>query len=261
MKKVKICLTVIIAIIILAISSQVYAYGSQVDTANAITMPSNLSNGTGSVSSSISGAMSYQFVEISSSKYATIKKYEAIYTLIKAYMNGDSNYDTLATNYETTYNQTANGIMSEYGIQFNEEGYNAIRGLWITELTTYDASAWVDASGNTISIDLTTFEGTKYYIAWVKIGDTYDAEVYQVTGTGSNNNGNGSNTENENNNNSTNGTNTSTTNGTTSAKGDTTTAKQTTLPKTGINSYILLVLVAMFIVTGTVSYVKYRKIK
>ena len=96
MKKVKIYLTSIIAIIMLTMSTQVFADENYVDPTNAITMPSSLSNGTGTVSTSISGDMSYQFIEISADKYATIKKYEAIYDVIYAYIHNDSNYKTLA---------------------------------------------------------------------------------------------------------------------------------------------------------------------
>lgn len=255
MKKLKVYLTAVVTMIVLAISSQVYAYGSQVDTGNNITMPGSLSNGQGNVSTSLSGSMSYQFVEISSGKYSTIKKYEAILNLISAYMSGSSNYDSLATSYESTYNQTANGIMSTYGIQFNEEGYNAIKGLWISELTTYDASAWVASNGSTINIDLTKFTGTKYFIAWVKVGDTYDAEVYTVTGTGSNSNGN-----NENGNSAADNTNVGTTKGSASTKGDGTTATKTALPKTGVSSY-LLPLAAIPVLGAVISFIKYRKIK
>ena len=254
MKKIKIYLTVIIATLILSISTGVYAYGSQVDTQNAITMPTSLSNGTGTITTTITGSIKYQFVEITSEKYATIKKYEAIYNLISAYIDQDSNYDSMATNYEKTYNQTANGIIDEYGIQFNEEGLNAIKGLWISELTTYDASAWVNADGTTITLDLTTFEGTKYYIAWVQIGDTYDAEVYTVTGTKKEepkeepkeeqkDEPKNEVVEKEN-----------------TIKKDTTTVSTKTLPKTGINSSILGLLVIAIVATG-VSYIKYRKIK
>lgn len=257
MKKLKFYLTAIVTMIIVAISSQAYAHGSQVDSANAITMPGSLSNGKGTVSSSISGAMSFQFVEISSNKYAAIKKYETICNLISAYINQSSNYDSLASSYESTYNQTANGIMTEYGIQFNQEGYNAIRGLWVAELTTYNASAWTSANGNTIELDLTTFSGTKYYIAWVKIGDTYDAEAYKVTGTKSGSDSSKDNTSTE-----------TKTDNTTKTTGDgnktsstNTTVLPSALPKTGLSNYILFGLIVTFVITGTIAYVKYRKIK
>lgn len=251
MKKIKIYLTAIVAMTILAISTGVYAYGSQVDTQNVITMPTSLSNGTGTITTTITGDINYQFVEITSEKYATIKKYEAIYNLISAYIKQDSNYDSLATNYEKTYNQTANGIMSEYEIQFNEEGLNAIKGLWITELTTYDSSAWVKANGTTISLDLTTFTGTKYYIAWVQIGDTYDAEVYKVTGTKKEEQKEDKNNEEIKN---------EVVQKDNTIKKDNTTVSTKTLPKTGLSSSLLVLLVATILATG-ISYIKYRKIK
>lgn len=266
MENLKVSLTAILTAILLTLSTGVYAYGSQVDTANAITMPSALNNGTGNITTTVSGEMSYQFVEITSNKYAKIKKYEAIYNLIKAYINLDSNYDTLVAEYQRTYNETANAIEDEYGIQFNEEGLNAIKGLWITELTTYSESAWVNANGTTISLDLTTFKGTKYYIAWVKIGDTVDAEAYIVTGTGNNNNNN-------NNNENNNGGNTPTTSDNTIKDGNnttTTTPNKTTdttasssgktLPKTGVSSTVIG-LIALAGASAGISYKKYRKIK
>lgn len=254
MKKIKIYLTAIVATIILSVSTGVYAYGSQVDTKNAITMPTSLSNGTGTITTTLTGTVNYQFVEITSEKYSTIKKYEAIYNLISAYINQDSSYDSIATSYEKTYNQTANGIMTEYGIQFNEEGLNAIKGLWISELTTYDSSAWIAANGTTISIDLTTFEGTKYYIAWVQIGDTYDAEIYKVTGTKKEEQKEEikeevkEETKNE------------VVKKENTTKKDTTTVSTKTLPKTGISSSVLGLLVIAILVAG-VSYIKYNKIK
>lgn len=270
MKNLKISLTAILTAILLTIATGVYAYGSQVDTANAITMPSALNNGTGNITTTVSGEMSYQFVEITSNKYAKIKKYEAIYNLIKAYINSDSNYETLLADYQRTYNETANAIMDEYGIQFNEEGLNAIKGLWITELTTYSESAWVNANGTTISIDLTTFTGTKYYIAWVKIGDTVDAEAYIVTGIGNNNNNNNNNNNENNNNSNNNGENKPTSNNTikdgnniaTPNKTTDTTASTSgkTLPKTGISSTVLG-LIAIAGASAGISYKKYRKIK
>ena len=259
MKNLKISLTTILTAILLTFSTGVYAYGSQVDTANAITMPSALNNGTGNLTTTVSGEMSYQFVEITSDKYAKIKKYEAIYNLIKAYINLDSNYDTLVAEYQRTYNETANAIKDEYGIQFNEEGLNAIKGLWITELTTYSESAWVNANGTTISLDLTTFKGTKYYIAWVKIGDTVDAEAYIVTGTKKDEEPNNNTTTNNevSDNKTTNSNNDLTTN----KKQDTTASSSgKTLPKTGVSSTVLG-LIAVAGASAGISYKKYRKIK
>lgn len=256
MKIMKNYLVVLMMICMLAIPMQLYAYGSQVDSANAITMPESLSKGKGNVSTSLSGAMSYQFVEITSSKYNTIRKYEAICDLITAYMKGSSSYDSLASSYESTYNQTANGIMTEYEIQFNKEGYNAIRGLWVSELTSYNESAWKSTEGHSIAIDLNTFKGTKYYIAWVKIGDTYDAEVYKVTGTKSEEEKTNKDTESDKKEDKT--VKEPDSSKKTSSK-DTTMAKSKKLPQTGLNGIIVLTLMLIFIITGSVSYIKYNK--
>lgn len=261
MKNLKISLTAIVTAILLTISTGVYAYGSQVDTANAITMPSALNNGKGNIATSVSGDIKYQFVEINQTKYAAIKKYEAIYNLINAYIKQDNSYETLLANYQKAYNETANAIIDKYGIQFNEEGLNAIKGLWITELTTYNESAWVNVNGTTISLDLTTFKGTKYYIAWVKIGDTYDAEAYIVTGTGSEKDENKNENENENENDNTIKNDNATSTPSTPNKTDTTASSSgKILPKTGVSSTVL----GLIVVAGTsagISYRKYRKIK
>ena len=58
MKNLKISLTAIIFAIILTMSASVFAHGSQVDTMNSITMPGSLSNGSGNISTSLSGDMS-----------------------------------------------------------------------------------------------------------------------------------------------------------------------------------------------------------
>lgn len=265
MKNLKISLTAIVAAIILAISTGVYAHGSQVDTLNQITMPGSLNNGKGTVTSSISGEMSYQFVETTSEKYALIKKYEAQINLISAYINSDNNYDKIAENYESTYNQTANGIMTEYGIQFNEEGLAAVKGLWITELDTYSESNWTKAEGTTISLDLTTFNGTKYFVGWVKIGDTYDAEVYKVTGTkkdDQNNNNTTNNTVKNDTKNTTPTKNETKTNGTTNTPTTITTSKSTAskLPHTGVND-VIVGLIATASTASGIAYLRYRKIK
>ena len=68
MKKLKLTLTALIAMLTLATS--VFAYGGMnVDTNREITMPSTLSNGKGTVSTALTGSFKYQFVEIDSTTY------------------------------------------------------------------------------------------------------------------------------------------------------------------------------------------------
>lgn len=263
MKKLRISLTAMLFAIILTVSTGVFAYGSQVDTLDGITMPSSLTNGEGTVSTSLTGEMSYQFVKITQEQYAKYKKYEAQYNLIKAYIKQDSNYDSMASNYEKTYKQTANGIMDEYGIQFNEEGLNALRNQWIADMVTYSESAWIKSTDLKIKLDLTTFEGTQYYIGWVKIGTTVDAEVYKVTGTKSNNGEKPTTptepstpltpTEPTTPGSTTSGDKTSTTN-----KDTTATAK--TIPYAGTSNMLIGLIVITSAIAG-ISYIRYRKIK
>lgn len=258
MKKLKISLTAILFATILTITTGVFAYGSQVDTRDGITMPSSLTNGEGTVSTSLTGEMSYQFVEITSEQYAKYKKYEAQSNLIKAYIKQDSNYDSLATSYEETYKQTANGIMEEYGIQFNEEGLDALRNQWIADLVNYNEANWVKSTDLKIKLDLTTFEGTKYYLCWVKIGEALpDAQAYKATGTKTN--------KEEEPTEPTKPTTPATPSGTTSGdktstanKDNTATAK--TIPHAGASD-ILIYLIAVASVIAGISYIRYRKIK
>ena len=131
MKKIKNLLTAVVSAIVLSVSSVTLAYGSQVDTNREISMPDSLTNGTASISTSLTGEVKYQFVEITSEKYELLKKCEAQYNLVRAYIDDDPNYDSIATAYENTYNQTANSILSEYQIQFDEIGYDTIKSTWI----------------------------------------------------------------------------------------------------------------------------------
>ena len=263
MKKLRISLTAMLFAIILTVSTGVFAYGSQVDTLDGITMPSSLTNGEGTVSTSLTGEMSYQFVKITQEQYAKYKKYEAQYNLIKAYIKQDSNYDSMASNYEKTYKQTANGIMDEYGIQFNEEGLNALRNQWIADMVTYSESVWIKSTDLKIKLDLTTFEGTQYYIGWVKIGTTVDAEVYKVTGTKSNN-GEKPTTPTEPSTPST-PTEPTTPGSTTSGDKTSTTNKDTTataktIPYAGTSNMLIGLIVITSAIAG-ISYIRYRKIK
>ena len=92
MKNLKISLTAIVVAILLTISTGVYAYTGvgDVDPDYAISMPGTLSNGAGNVSG-VSGAMEYQFVEITEAKYNEIKKLEAQFELIQVYVSYSAN--------------------------------------------------------------------------------------------------------------------------------------------------------------------------
>ncbi len=193
MKNLKISLTAIIFAIIVTIFTGVYAYtGLDVDTKYEISMPDSLTNGTGTVNAPVSEDMKYQFVEINKEKYDTLKKYEAQLELMQAYIKGEAaswedsqanaEYEDLVSKYESTYNEKISDLYTQY-TSIDSNSIATVRSLWIYELTDYNESNWKNSTDSKITLDLTTFTGTKYYIAWVKIGDTLDAEAYVVTGT------------------------------------------------------------------------------
>lgn len=279
MKNLKISLTVILTAIVLAISTGVYAYTGSVDTTYEITMPNSLTNGEGTVKTLLSGEMKYQFVEISQEKYATIKKYGDQVELIQAYQKGEfanwessqanEEYKAMVNKYESTYNEKVSDVYQKYE-SFNSNGLSDARSLWIHELPD-PTDNWQAATDKKISIDLTTFTGTKYYVGWLKVGDVLDAEAYIATGTKKNEDPKQEDPKNEdpkqedpkNNNTVVNNTinNNVKGNGTVSNKQDTTASTEgKILPKTGVSS-IALGLIAIAGTSAGISYRKYRKIK
>lgn len=282
MKNLKISLTTILTAILLTISTGVYAYsGLDVDTKYEISMPGNLSNGTGTVSTSVSGDMKYQFVEISQEKYAILKKYEAQLELMQAYVKGEfanwedsqanAEYEALVSKYESAYGEKVSELYTTY-VNFDSNSIATVRSLWIHELPDYTEN-WQNSSDKKISIDLTTFTGTKYYVSWIKLGNVFDAEAYIITGTGNTNkqdepkdpdqpsNNQPSNNQ-PNNNQPNNNQNKDNNNGIVNSNKKDTTASSSgkVLPKTGVSSTILG-LIALAGTSAGISYRKYRKIK
>lgn len=188
MKNLKISLTAIIFAIILMISTGVFANTgvAEVDPTHKIAMPSSLSNGEGVVT----GISSYQFVEITQAKYNSIKQIEAQYELIQMYVKYAANptdenltrqWSEACDKYTKQYGGTVTDVLNKYGM--GPDSLTLCENAWIVELGDFDSSKWTPANNNKISIDLTTFKGTKYYVAWVRVGDTYDAEAYRLVGT------------------------------------------------------------------------------
>lgn len=272
MKNLKISLTAIVAAIILAISTGVYAY-TGIGNVEIQAMPSSLSNGTATVSN----ATKYQFVEITSEKYTAIKKLEAQYKLLKAYLaytadntntTLESAYSSECDSYYATYGNknetrdaTINAVLNSYtmGSTMAEE----CKSKWVNELVEFNASNWSNVTDSKIQIDLSTFSGTKYYIAWVETSTSgkYYAEAYKVTGTKKDDDKKDNTTNNEDKKDNTN----------TPAKNDTnsgntpktiTTNKSTasSLPHTGVNDVIIALIAVASVVSG-IAYIRYRKIK
>lgn len=296
MKNLKITLATLVAMVVLPVST-VFAYnGVDVDLRYEITMPAALSNGQGTVSSSNAGNFKYQFVETTAAKYSTLKKLEAQLELMKAFEAGEfadwtsaeanANYEAIVNRYESTYNEKVASLYTQYG-SFDANTISDVRSIWIHELPSYVEGNWVSSSDRKVSLDTTTFTGTKYYVAWVQIGDMYDAEAYVVQGTKTTEPANttdpednkpSDNTTNPTDNNKDNKDNSntstdksgntttipSTTNTTTKDynTGSKTTSTASTLPKTGAaDSMVILGGIALSTIGGAISYRKYRKIK
>ena len=283
MKSLKISLTAIVAAIILAISTGVYAY-TGIGNVEIQAMPSSLSNGTATVSN----ATKYQFVEITSEKYNTIKKLEAQYKLLKAYLaytadntntTLESAYSSECDSYYATYGNknetrdaTINAVLNSYtmGSTMAEE----CKSKWVNELVEFNASNWSNVTDSKIQIDLSTFKGTKYYIAWVETSTSgkYYAEVYKVTGTKNDDGKKDDDTKNDVKNDVKN---TIKDNSIPTVKNDTssntskentpktiTTSKSTAskLPHTGVSD-IIVGLIATASTASGIAYLRYRKIK
>lgn len=270
MKNLKISLTTLVFAIILTISTGVFA-ANDLDLENKITMPSSLSNGKGTVSTSLSGNMKYQFVEISKAKYDQLVKYEYMMKVVKAYMNRQNDgeaYNKAVEEYKAKYNENVSAIKDGVEVvagetlkySFDEAGYRAMKSAWTHTIGAYNANAWIDSSDKTISVDTTTFDGTKYYVAFVNIGDVYDAQEYVVTGKKvekSDEKNNETKNEAKPNTTKNNNTNTPKTISTGKSDGSSTASK---LPHTGVSDVVLGALATISTVAG-VSYVRYRKIK
>lgn len=280
MKNLKISLTVIVVAIILTISTGVYAY-TGIGNVEIQSMPNSLSNGTATVSN----ATKYQFVEITSEKYSTIKKLEAQYKLLKAYLayTNDPDDSSLSSAYSAecdsyyaefgdkneTRDATINAVLNSYtmGSTMAEE----CKSVWVNELVEFNDSDWTNVTDNKIQIDLSTFKGTKYYIAWVETNTSgkYFAEVYKVTGTKKDEQNNNNTTNNTTNNTVKNDTKNTTptknetkTNGTTNTSTAIKTNKTTAskLPHTGVND-VIVGLIATASTASGIAYLRYRKIK
>ena len=263
MKNLKIALTTLVAIIILTISTGAFAYTGvgDVDPEYSIKMGSELNNGVASVSGA--SDFSYQFVEISEAKYNTIKRLEAEFDLIQVYVTytSDIDHEVSAKQWEdaqakfaSIYGQgkeaaaVATEVLNKYGI--GPDILTLCRNAWIVELTDFDANKWEKSTDNKLTLDLTKFTGTKYFIGWINTGSVYDAEVYKVVGTGAEQEPATTDKKEE--------TKNETKKEATPIK--TNKSTESTLPHTGVSDVIVALIATASVATG-VSYIKYRKIK
>lgn len=189
MKKFKIVSTIVLILILIIGVTKVNAYSGIVDVNDDITLPSKLTNGTGTItlSRNIQNAnVSFQFVEMDSNTYKKIIKLKEE-LLVAQYYNiyeadqTEENYDIYVSAYKY-YQEKYNETVDNYTTEHIDEVESIIIGL-LPDFT----SQWENSTNNQIKIDLSTFSGTKYFTAWTKVvsnGNTiYEAEVYELTGT------------------------------------------------------------------------------
>lgn len=291
MKNLKIYFSIILTAMILTISTAVLAYdGTSIVFNDKIFMPESLVDGKGEIEVTrdvTNYTMYYEFVEMDNSTYKKIVKLKDELKVAEYYnIWEDLNGNTQDSNYQR-YVEAYNSYKNKYGTtvdDYTDSHIDVVESQIVALWASY-TNNWTTASGNTVSIDLNSFSGTKDFVLWVKVktanNEYYFADVYEVTGTKSennnsnnNNNSNTTNTEknivednknNINNNSNTINNNVSNNNSTgkTESKNtmnDSTTSSTKTLPKTGISNIIIVSVFIATIVAG-ISYVKYRKIK
>ena len=193
MKIIKKTLIAIMILVIVLVITNANAYtGGVVDAGDEIEISAVLNNGNATVSTSANlsnATMYYQFVEMDSEKYNQIRKLKdelnvAVY--FRTYENNqtEQNYDN--------YNSALNYYRTKYGetlTNFRDSHIEELKSQIIGNLPDY-TNDWILTSNKTISIDLSSFSGTKYFTSWVKIQNgtrtVYDAQIYDVTGTKTN---------------------------------------------------------------------------
>ena len=196
MKIIKNVLIAIMILVIVLVITNANAYtGGVVDAGDEIEISAVLNNGNAIVTTSTSlsnATMYYQFVEMDSNKYNQIRKLKdelnvAVY--FRTYENNQTeqnydNYISALNYYQTKYGETLTN--------FRDSHIDELKDQIIGNLPDY-TNEWILTSNNTISLDLSSFSGTKYYTAWVKVQSgariVYDAQIYDVTGTKTNSSG------------------------------------------------------------------------
>lgn len=293
--KINLTLTLIVALLLSMTGSAFASDRSAIFDDSVIKMPSSLTEGKGTVSTStLSGAtLSYQFVldGITASEISKIQRFEEEIAIAKAYNtytenmidSTDStdknlqNYQKLWNAYKAKYysaDTDDNAILSADGVTrlASSSGLTTERiDEWESAIETLYGDRgenWTQSSdGKTVELDLSTFDGTRYVVLWARYtkngANQYRPQWYSVTGTKVDEE------ETENNTNTT----TDTDNNTTSVKNETSNVNTTkistgksdgsttdsSIPYTGAKSVISLIITVGSI--AVISYVKYRKIK
>ena len=299
MKNLKNILSIILVAIIMLTATSTMAYSGTVDAQDDISISTIITNGKGSIdiARGVAGyKLYYQANELNNDTYKQIKQLKDELRVIQAFniyeaTQSDSDYNEYASTqayYKNLYGKNVDNC--------SEQKVNEDMSIIISLLPDYTES-WKQTTDNSFTIDLSSFTGTKDFVVWVKLEKqdgtkTYDAEIFELTGTkqettnnnGSNNNGNSGTNNSGSNNNGNSGTNNSgsnnngnsgiNNNGTstdgknnskdTSTKSSSSTGDKTTssskLPYAGMEKGTTIVAILVAVAGTVVSYIKYRKL-
>ncbi len=224
MKNLKNILSIILVAIIMLTATSTMAYSGTVDAQDDISISTIITNGKGSIdiARGVAGyKLYYQANELNNDTYKQIKQLKDELRVIQAFniyeaTQSDSDYNEYASTqayYKNLYGKNVDNC--------SEQKVNEDMSIIISLLPDYTES-WKQTTDNSFTIDLSSFTGTKDFVVWVKLEKqdgtkTYDAEIFELTGTkqettnnnGSNNNGNSGTNNSGSNNNGNSGTNNS----------------------------------------------------
>lgn len=286
MKNLKVLLSTMVCAVVIAASTSVFAVNSldidgkiQMPDSTTSTIEATLSEGKGRVSTSLTGDIKYQLIEIQKSSYDEIVHLEYVEEVIRTYL--DRNTDDAAQQkwlstksaYETKYGVNVSSVtdgndatsiaVGTKTYSFDAEGLSSVTSDWAHAIGAY-GETWKTAESGNVEIDLTEFTGTKYYVIYVNVGDVYDAEVYSVVGTKTAEPENNTNTDNNTNGNTDkgqngikNGNGNGVVNNSGSKKDNTTAGKA--LSKAGTSSVVAMLVAGAAVVAG-VSYIRYKNV-
>ena len=152
---------------------------------------SDISNGKGTINISrdveAGYELYYQWVEVNTETYKQIKKLKDELKVIgyfNLYAETESDED-----YET-YILAQQYYKEKYGENVKDATSARIKEIResINKLTPVYTETWTKTTDNKYSIDLSSFEGTKYYTLWAKLVKkdgtiVYDSRTFELTGT------------------------------------------------------------------------------
>lgn len=226
MKNFKKSVSALVIALITTVTMGVYAYTGDTDD-NNIQIIKQYENGKGIVqlapSASAGYKLYYQWVDSDKNTYNDIVKINKELEVIKYYnlYTGALAAGVQDSPYGEEYEQAQKQYKATYGTEVTDFSDAHAMGLEATKTHAFpnfenSDAKWVRSTDNTLTMDISTFSGTKYLVGWVKLVQndgttTYNAQVFKFEGTKSednnnnNNNNNNGDNNNDNNNNNNNG--------------------------------------------------------